>query len=181
MSKSISSFCTSAHFFPPVLVSLFYLNWTMITSLSASCVRFPFDVTIHSPVDFTTGEWGVQKEADLDVLDWLLAFARVAVDLLSKQLGQQHQVVVLDPDQIAIADNLRDGLGEESVGLLVCAPVLLVERDLTRVVVEQWPENAICVLHHYDSERIRVCEGEAQSNELDRLIFSCCYLLENPL
>jgi len=89
----------------------------------------------------------VQKEANLDVLEWPLAFARV-VDLLSEQLGEQHQVVVLDPDQIAIADNLSDGLGKESVGLLICAPVLFVERDLTGVIVEQWPEDAVCVCEY---------------------------------
>lgn len=115
----------------------------MITSLSASFVHFvPLrQKKNHSPVDFTTREWGVQKEADLDVLECLLR----VVDLLSEQLGQQHQVVVLDPDQIAVADNLSDGLSKESVRLLICAPVLLVERDLTRVVVEQWPEDAACV------------------------------------
>lgn len=94
------------------------------------------------PVDFATGEGGVQEEANLDVLDRLIRGTPV-VDLLTQQSGEKHQMVILHPDQIAVAYNLCDSLGKQAVGLLVCAPILLIERDLTGVVVEQGPENAM--------------------------------------
>jgi len=83
----------------------------------------------------------VQEESNLDILDRLIALTLV-VDLFPQQSGQQHEVVILDPDQIAIANNLRDSLCKERVGLLIRTPVLFVERDLTGMVVEKWPEDA---------------------------------------
>lgn len=50
-------------------------------------------------IDLTAGERSVQEEPDLDVL---LAVA----DLLAQHLRQQHEVVVMHPDQIAILDFL---------------------------------------------------------------------------
>lgn len=98
---------------------------------------------MHSlPVDLATGEGGVQEEANLDVLDRLID-STLVVDLLTQESGEKHQMVILHPDQIAVAHNLCDGLCKQAVGLLVCAPILLIERDLTGVVMEQGPENAM--------------------------------------
>lgn len=80
----------------------------------------------------------MQKEANLNVLHWFLRDP-LLLDLLSEQFWQQHQVIVLDPDQIAVTHNLGDGLGKQCVGLLVCAPVFFVERDFAGMVVEEWP------------------------------------------
>lgn len=97
--------------------------------------------SLSLPVNLATGERCVQKEANLDVLDRLLCDP-LLLDLFSEQFWQQHQVVILNPDQITVADNLGDGFGKQCVGLLVCTPVLLVERDFTGMVMEEWPQNA---------------------------------------
>lgn len=81
------------------------------------------------PVDLTTGERRVQEESDLDIL-------LAVTDLLAQHLRQQHQMVIVDPDQIAVLDFLCNGLGEKTVRLLVCLPGGLIKSNLTRVVVE---------------------------------------------
>jgi hypothetical protein len=99
----------------------------------------------------------VQEETNLDVFDRLIR-GTLVVDLLTQQPGEKHQMVILHPDQIAVAYNFCDGLGKQAVGLLVCAPILLIERDLTGVVMEQGPENAID-------------KGENERNAHTRIIF----------
>lgn len=83
----------------------------------------------ENAVDLTAGERSMQEEPNFDVL-----FA--ITNLFSQHLRKQHEVVVVDPDQISILDFFRNGFGKESVGLLVSLPGRLVERDFTRVVVE---------------------------------------------
>ena len=83
----------------------------------------------QNPVDLTTGERRVQEESDLDIL-------LTVADLLTQHLRQQHQMVVVDPDQIAVLDFLCNSLGEKTVCLLVCLPGGLVKSNLTGVVVE---------------------------------------------
>lgn len=78
----------------------------------------------------------MQEEADLDV------FFAVA-NLLPKHLREQHQVVVMYPDQIPIFDLFRDGLCEQTIRFLVCIPGGLIERNLSGVVMEQRPKNGI--------------------------------------
>lgn len=89
-------------------------------------------------IDFTAGEWGVQEEADLDIL---LAIT----NLLTQHFRQQHEMVVMHPDQIAVLDFLRDGLCEKAICLLVSFPGRFVKGDFTGVVVEQRPENGVCM------------------------------------
>lgn len=83
----------------------------------------------ENAIDLATRERSVQEETNLDVL---LAVA----DLFAQHLREQHEMVVVDPDQISILDFLGDGFGEESVGFLVGLPGPLVEGDFTGVVVE---------------------------------------------
>ena len=90
-------------------------------------------------VDFTAGEWGMEEEANLDVL-----FCRA--NHFAKHLRKEHQVVVVDPDEIAILDILDDCLGEKMVDFLVCGPRGLVERDLTGMVVKEGPEDRVCMV-----------------------------------
>lgn len=59
----------------------------------------------QNAIDLATGERGMQEEADLDVL-------LAVTDLLAQHLRQKHEVVIVDPDQIAILDLLRNGFGE---------------------------------------------------------------------
>jgi hypothetical protein len=48
-------------------------------------------------------------------------------------------MIVLDPDKITAPNNLSNGLCKEVVGLLVCTPVILIERDLAGVIMEEGP------------------------------------------
>ena len=59
----------------------------------------------QNAIDLATGERGMQEEADLDVL-------LAVTNLLAQHLRQKHEVVIVDPDQIAILDLLRNGFGE---------------------------------------------------------------------
>lgn len=96
--------------------------------------RFP---DRQDAVDFTAGEGGVKKEANLDVL---LGVA----DLLAQHLGKQHHVIIMNPDHISVLHILDNLLCEQAVDLAVSSPGGLVERDLTGVVVEKRPEDGVC-------------------------------------
>ena len=48
-------------------------------------------------------------------------------------------MVIVHPDQITILNILCDGFCEQAVRFCVGLPGRLFERDLSRVVVEQWP------------------------------------------
>lgn len=87
-------------------------------------------------VDLAAGERSMQEEANLDVL---LGVA----DFLAQHLGQQHQVVIVDPNEVAILDILDHLLGEQTVDLLVGFPGGLVKCDLAGVVMEKRPENRV--------------------------------------
>lgn len=87
-------------------------------------------------VDLTARERRVQEEADLHILS-------ARANLLAEHLRQQHQVVVVDPDEVSVLYLLGDGLGEETVRFLVGFPGGLVERDLAGVVVKERPQDGI--------------------------------------
>ena len=78
----------------------------------------------------------MEEEADLDVL---LGVA----DEFAQHLGEQHQVVVVDPDHVVVLYIGGDSLGKEGVDFVVGGPGGLVEGDLTGVVVEEGPEDLI--------------------------------------
>ncbi len=88
-------------------------------------------------VDLTTGKWCVQKEANLDIL-----LGRA--NLFSQHLWQKHEMVVVNPDQITILHILGHYNRKLSIDILVCFPCSLVECNLSRMVMEQWPEDRIC-------------------------------------
>jgi phenylpyruvate tautomerase PptA (4-oxalocrotonate tautomerase family) len=83
----------------------------------------------QNPIDFTARERSMQEEANFDIL-----FA--VTDLLAKHLRKQHQVVVVNPDQVSILHFLADGLCEQTIGFFVGLPGRLVEGDFTGVVME---------------------------------------------
>lgn len=83
----------------------------------------------ENAIDLATREGSVQEETNLDVL---LGFT----DLFAQHLREQHEVVVVDPDQIPILYFLGDGFGEKPVGFLVGLPCRFVEGNFTGVVVE---------------------------------------------
>jgi len=90
----------------------------------------------QDPVNFTTGEWCMEEEANLDIL---FRFT----DLLTEHLREEHQMVVMNPNKVTILHVLDNGLGEEAVDFLICGPGGLVECDLTRVVMEKRPEDRV--------------------------------------
>lgn len=79
----------------------------------------------------------MEEESNFDVL------LRVPY-LLAQHLRKQHQVVVVDPNHVAILHILDDCLGEQPVNLLIGRPRRFVKSDLSRVVVEKWPEDRVC-------------------------------------
>jgi hypothetical protein len=85
-------------------------------------------------VDLATGEGSVEEETELDV-------ALGSANLFAEHSGQKHEMVVVDPNQIVVLHVLCDLLCEQTVGFLVGIPGGLVEGDLTRVVMEEGPED----------------------------------------
>ena len=90
----------------------------------------------QNPVDLATGEGGMEEEPDLDIV---LSIP----NLLSKHFRQQHQVIVVYPDQISILDFLRDSFGEQTIGFFICVPCRFIKCDFTGVVMEEWPKDRI--------------------------------------
>jgi hypothetical protein len=79
-----------------------------------------------------------QKDTGTDLV------RRLGLDL-ADLLGDEEEVVVVHPDEVAGAPDLEDGLGERPVGGLVRGPVLVRGRVLGRdvlpeQVVEQRPK-----------------------------------------
>ena len=64
---------------------------------------------------------------------------------VAQEPGQEKQLVVVHPDQVAGAVVGRDHVGERLVRLDVALPVAHLERDLIQQVVEQRPEHAVRV------------------------------------
>lgn len=83
----------------------------------------------QNPIDLAGGERSVQEEADLDVL-----FA--IPDLLAEHLRQKHQMVIMHPDQVSVANFRGHCLGEQPICFLVGLPGGLVEGDFTGMVVK---------------------------------------------
>ncbi len=77
----------------------------------------------------------MKEVAELDVL----ALVGSVGELLAEHGRQQHEVVIVDPDQVVILNVARDLLGEQPVGLDIALPGRLVKCDLAGVVVEEWP------------------------------------------
>lgn len=74
----------------------------------------------------------MQEESDLDVL---LSLANG----LTKQPRQNHQMIILNPDKVAIFYDIGDFGGEFLVCCEVCFPSQFVKVDFSGVVMEEWP------------------------------------------
>lgn len=88
-------------------------------------------------VDLRARERCVQEESEFDVL-------LRSTNLLPQHGREQHQVVVMHPNQVVILHICRHSLGEQPVGFSVCLPGALVESNFTGVVMEEGPEDRIC-------------------------------------
>lgn len=78
----------------------------------------------------------MQEETNLDIL---LGVS----DFLPQHLWKKHQMIVMDPDQVAILDFFRDRLSEKAVRLFVRLPRGFIEGNFAGVIVEQRPKDRI--------------------------------------
>lgn len=99
------------------------------------------DVVAHRQhtVNFATREWRVEEEADLDVVNASI----LGGNLLAKHLRQEHEVIVVNPDEVIVLDVLGDLLCKLAVGVLVGSPVGLVKGDVGRVVMKDSPQDLV--------------------------------------
>lgn len=86
----------------------------------------------HS-VDFTAWERGMQKEADFDIL------LPERLKLVAQHFREEHQVVVMYPDQIPILRLLSNSVRKLGVYRLVGIPRLLIKDYLPRMIVQERP------------------------------------------
>ena len=77
----------------------------------------------------------MKEESDLDILHWFFH----SLDFGSQHSGQQHQMVIVHPDEITIFERLHNGFGEIAVGFPVSFPMGLIETNFTRMVMKQRP------------------------------------------
>lgn len=87
-------------------------------------------------VDLTAGPGSVQEPADFHIN--LLEYGQV-----TKHSREKHQVVVMDPDDVASLQLLDKALGKQLVDLLVGGPDGFIKSRLTRMIVKQRPQNLV--------------------------------------
>lgn len=63
--------------------------------------------------------------------------------LFPEHLRQNHQVVIVDPDQVAFPSFVGDRPSEQAVSLAVGTPGTFIKYNFTRMVVQQGPQNGI--------------------------------------
>lgn len=73
----------------------------------------------------------------------LYVFPRIP-DLSSQHGRQEHEVVVVHPNHVSVLNVRSHCFGKEQIGLIECIVCLFVKGDLSRVVVEERPEDGIC-------------------------------------
>ena len=96
--------------------------------------RFPHR---QNPIDFTAGKWCMQKEPDLDLHAGLLRY-------FTKELREKHQVVIVNPDRIAIMQLRGDHFGKEEVNFIVSIPYSLANTaHFMQLIMKEWPQSGI--------------------------------------
>lgn len=78
-------------------------------------------------------EWCVEKPTNAD-------FEVQGCGPLPKHEWEQHEMVVVHPDLIAVLEVARHGVCESLVRFAIGSHVAVVERHLVGLVVEQWPD-----------------------------------------
>ena len=87
-------------------------------------------------VDLRTRKRGVQKESNLNI--------KVPSKFLPEHSRQQHQMEVMDPDKIPRQQVSRNSFRKQPIDLLVGSPGIFPEGDFAGVVMDKWPEDAVC-------------------------------------
>ena len=83
----------------------------------------------------------MQEEANLDILHRLLH----PLDLPPQHGWEEHKMVVMNPDEVVILQGLDNGLCKVAIGFLIGIPVRFIEQNFARVVVEERPQDGICM------------------------------------
>ena len=86
----------------------------------------------QQPEELVRWEGNVQKEANLRV-----------GQLLADHAGQQHQLIVVDPDAVVWFDYLEQGVAEAPVDPHVGLPEILVVYRVVGEIVEQRPDGVV--------------------------------------
>jgi len=81
----------------------------------------------------------MKEESDFNVL--FISFG----DLFAEETGKGHEMVILDPDEIVVFDDIGDSLCERHVCFTVCIPNFFVKVGFPGMVMEQWPELDRCL------------------------------------
>ena len=71
----------------------------------------------------------MQEESNFDVL---FGFA----NCLAQKTWENHEMIVMNPDQIAVFDDIGDFLSKFHVSFAVCIPSTLIEVNLSRMIME---------------------------------------------
>lgn len=74
-------------------------------------------------------EWRVQEEANPDVLNR-------CSDLLSQHRREKHEVIVVDPDEVAVLDRFSYSFRKQSVRITIRDPCVLIEANFSGMVME---------------------------------------------
>ena len=80
-------------------------------------------------VNLGAGEGSVQEETNLDIL---LGVSNCG----AQHFWDEHKVIVMHPNNIAILYIGCNSVGKQLIHFLVCLPVTLVESDLSWVIME---------------------------------------------
>lgn len=63
---------------------------------------------------------------------------------LAQEAREEHEMVVVDPDEVASFGGGGDDVGEDAVYLFIRLPGGIFEVD-AGLVVEDWPEDGVCI------------------------------------
>jgi hypothetical protein len=104
----------------------------------------------------------------------------------TQELGKEHQMIIIDPNDIILLGNRLDGVAKVPVNALIAFIVRLVVRDILREVMKQGPdgliaETVIVVVYFGLREKDRLAlEFRAQTLGEELLIIPILFIDGNP-
>lgn len=88
-------------------------------------------------------------------------------DAITEEAGQEHEMVVVDPDKTALCGDFGDFVGEELVYFFVGLPGAVVE-SYAGLVVENWPEDGVYSVYVLVQQPL--AQGFGVKNALEKLL-----------
>ena len=88
---------------------------------------------------------------------------------LPEEPGEEHEVVIMDPNDIPVLNRIQDSLTEHFVHMPVLPPLFFIERGVSREIVEQRPDGPVAepvieLLHllagEKNRERVEIGRGD---------------------